>query len=421
VVPTFVTKDRARVPTHWTRFAGRRSLLSRHGALKAADPLNATLNYLYALAEAECRLACLMIGLDPGLGFLHTDTNARDSLALDLIEAVRPDVDAYAIDLVRGHMFRYDDFVERDDGHCRILPPLTHALAATIPMWRAAIAPHAEAVAHALAATSHRPIRKSTVLTSADRRRAATRSSASPDTGVAPPARRRPAPKPGPTCQDCGAPVAERDRMYCRRCWPERRAAFAAIGTEASQAQLTAPDDRARRRAQTAAGKAAAKEEAAAARGFDPHDFETVILPALRGVLPTDIAAATGLSVKTAYGIRAGSKVPHPRHWPALAGLAATAGPPVDRYQAGRRTKMRADGTNATTWAEEILPGLIRGGVRAVDVCQATGLSSGSASRILQGRQIPHACHWPALDWLANAVRAVPVSQERSHADDQHQ
>jgi hypothetical protein len=49
---------------------------------------------------------------------------------------------------------------------------------------------------------------------------------------------------------------------------------------------------------------------------------------------------------------------------------------------------MRGDGTDAAAWAKEILPGLIRSGVRAVDVCRATEVSSGCASRILQGRHI---------------------------------
>ena len=39
----------------------------------------AILNYLYAVLEAESRIALLAIGLDPGIGILHTDQRARDS------------------------------------------------------------------------------------------------------------------------------------------------------------------------------------------------------------------------------------------------------------------------------------------------------------------------------------------------------
>jgi CRISPR/Cas system-associated endonuclease Cas1 len=38
------------------------------------------------------------LGLDPGIGFLHVDTPNRDSLACDLMEVARADVDAFLID-----------------------------------------------------------------------------------------------------------------------------------------------------------------------------------------------------------------------------------------------------------------------------------------------------------------------------------
>jgi CRISPR-associated protein Cas1 len=55
------------------------------------------LNYLYALVEAEAILACQAVGLDPGLGLVHSDTRARASLALDLMEPVRPEVDDFVL------------------------------------------------------------------------------------------------------------------------------------------------------------------------------------------------------------------------------------------------------------------------------------------------------------------------------------
>ena len=60
------------------------------------------LNYMYALLESEARLAAAALGLDPGLGFIHVDTPARDSLACDLMEAARPQVDAYVLNWILG-------------------------------------------------------------------------------------------------------------------------------------------------------------------------------------------------------------------------------------------------------------------------------------------------------------------------------
>jgi len=43
------------------------------------------LNYMYALLESESRLAAASVGLDPGIGVLHIDTDSRDSLAFYLM------------------------------------------------------------------------------------------------------------------------------------------------------------------------------------------------------------------------------------------------------------------------------------------------------------------------------------------------
>jgi CRISPR/Cas system-associated endonuclease Cas1 len=66
----------------------------------ATNPAGAILNYLYSLVEAETTLACHAVGLDPGLGIFHVDQRDRASLALDLMEAVRPLVDSYVLALV---------------------------------------------------------------------------------------------------------------------------------------------------------------------------------------------------------------------------------------------------------------------------------------------------------------------------------
>ena len=71
----------------------------------------------------------------------------RDSLPLDLMEAVRPSVDRYLLALLRDRVFRSGDFYETQRGSVRLLAPLTHELAETLPAWRKLIAPVAEGVA----------------------------------------------------------------------------------------------------------------------------------------------------------------------------------------------------------------------------------------------------------------------------------
>jgi len=93
------------------------------------------LNYLYALLESEARLAAAALGLDPGLGVLHVDTPARDSLACDLMEAVRPQVDAYVLDWVLSQPLRREWFFEQRDGTCRLMASFAIRLTQTAQVW----------------------------------------------------------------------------------------------------------------------------------------------------------------------------------------------------------------------------------------------------------------------------------------------
>ena len=54
------------------------------------DPVNALLSFLYTLLVHDCRSALESVGLDPSVGFLHRDRPGRPSLALDLMEELRP-------------------------------------------------------------------------------------------------------------------------------------------------------------------------------------------------------------------------------------------------------------------------------------------------------------------------------------------
>jgi CRISPR-associated endonuclease Cas1 len=128
--PRFASRDAARIPAHWVRFDGRRSVLGASNSNRRAErPVNAILNYLYALAESEAVLACHRVGLDPGLGIVHLDTRGRQSFALDLLEPVRPAIERFVlVDLLTHRVFRKADFTEASDGHVRLMPPLTHGL-----------------------------------------------------------------------------------------------------------------------------------------------------------------------------------------------------------------------------------------------------------------------------------------------------
>jgi CRISPR-associated endonuclease Cas1 len=131
---SFPTRDITRVPEHWQHFGGRVSPLTGSPRL-AVSPPNAMLNYLYAILEAEARLAAAALGLDPGIGLMHVDSPARDSLACDLMEPVRPQVDAYVLDWISREPIRRDWFFEQRDGNCRLMASFAVRLSETAAMW----------------------------------------------------------------------------------------------------------------------------------------------------------------------------------------------------------------------------------------------------------------------------------------------
>lgn len=81
------------------------------------DPVNAVLSLGYTLLHAEAVLACHGAGLDPLIGFYHELVFGRESLASDLIEPLRPRVDAWAWERFRTRDLRIEDF-ETTGGAC---------------------------------------------------------------------------------------------------------------------------------------------------------------------------------------------------------------------------------------------------------------------------------------------------------------
>jgi CRISPR-associated protein Cas1 len=105
-----VFNDLIRAPDAGIAFNGR----SRRPPL---DPVNALLSFLYTLLTHDCRSAAESVGLDPAVGFLHRDRPGRPSLALDLMEELRPVLaDRLALALFNRRQIGIGDFVRQDSG-----------------------------------------------------------------------------------------------------------------------------------------------------------------------------------------------------------------------------------------------------------------------------------------------------------------
>ena len=81
------------------------------------DRMNALLSFLYTLLSSEVASALEAVGLDPYVGFLHQDRPGRPSLALDMMEELRPlFADRLALTLVNRKQIDAKGFVEKENG-----------------------------------------------------------------------------------------------------------------------------------------------------------------------------------------------------------------------------------------------------------------------------------------------------------------
>lgn len=80
------------------------------------DPVNALLGFLYVLATSEASGAVEGAGLDPAIGLLHGLRYGRPSLALDLVEPFRPEIDQIAVAAFNLAALKSEHFVETAAG-----------------------------------------------------------------------------------------------------------------------------------------------------------------------------------------------------------------------------------------------------------------------------------------------------------------
>ena len=81
------------------------------------DRVNALLSFAYSFMTSMCTAALESVGLDPYIGFLHTDRPGRRSLALDLVEEFRaPLCDRFVLTLINRRMIQEKQFEKQAGG-----------------------------------------------------------------------------------------------------------------------------------------------------------------------------------------------------------------------------------------------------------------------------------------------------------------
>lgn len=124
--------NRRPVPDGWRTYAGRSSLATGVKAenRNASHPVNAMLNYAYAVKLAQMQIQAIADGYDPTFGIMHNGKRGSPALILDLIEPQRPVVDAAILKLIATRRFASADFIIRRGGDCRLSPQLARVVAA---------------------------------------------------------------------------------------------------------------------------------------------------------------------------------------------------------------------------------------------------------------------------------------------------
>ena len=106
-------------PEPWSTFSNRASPLTK-SPRRATHPVNAILNYAYSIVAAQLIRSLTVWGLDPACGFLHADAQGRYSLAYDMMELLRSDIDQRILPWVASHMWKRADFPVTREGEVRL-------------------------------------------------------------------------------------------------------------------------------------------------------------------------------------------------------------------------------------------------------------------------------------------------------------
>ncbi len=92
-------------------------LFSTRNRRPPLDNVNAVLSFAYTILAGECANALYSVGLDPYVGFMHSDRPARISLALDLMEELRPILaDRFVLTLINKKSLQASHFERQQDG-----------------------------------------------------------------------------------------------------------------------------------------------------------------------------------------------------------------------------------------------------------------------------------------------------------------
>jgi CRISPR-associated protein Cas1 len=118
------TSARHPIPDEWRTVGPRFTRVYATGSRNASHPVNAILNYAYAVLQSQVQIRLVAEGYDPMLGIMHADRDDAAAFVLDMMEPERPKVDRAVLAFLRSEALHPADFTIREDGVVRLNPEL---------------------------------------------------------------------------------------------------------------------------------------------------------------------------------------------------------------------------------------------------------------------------------------------------------
>ena len=118
------------IPDDWKFIGSRTSRFNLAGNRNASHPVNAVLNYAYAILQCQLQIQAISEGYDPTIGVMHFRNAGSSAFIFDLMEPERPKTDRAIIEFLKSERLHPADFVIRGDGVVRLNPELARHVSA---------------------------------------------------------------------------------------------------------------------------------------------------------------------------------------------------------------------------------------------------------------------------------------------------
>jgi CRISP-associated protein Cas1 len=123
------TSARHPIPDEWRTVGPRFTRVYATGSRNASHPVNAILNYAYAVLQSQVQIKAVADGYDPMLGIMHYDREGAPAFIFDMMEPERPKVDRAVLSFLKSQALHPADFTMREDGVVRINSELARRVA----------------------------------------------------------------------------------------------------------------------------------------------------------------------------------------------------------------------------------------------------------------------------------------------------